>query len=314
MASTISCRKRLFVEEEEEEKRDRKRQKVHPDYRKSNRFIDLINNKHMFSVIHSFIGNDCITAARMRSAFPVKSLNPYMWILLNKPLSYQIAIKYVEESSSVQGYDEKGEPIIVKQSDYVQVFVRSVSPDYDHDARDTGVRYERIDSIPYIHIPPPPGTIIARSKPPTLQFFMYMRPDALPLNKDEYCETFKSIDDVPSFYVNNAYTFVLDYQPNANPFFSAKFDCDVLKFHKLTQILPLVIVVFLDNPANGRAWHDNKKLINPHTKYQIQFGTNAVIRVLDHEYSVYYSDPIYVWSWGANLNGNRNRARFCEWL
>jgi hypothetical protein len=314
MESTISCRKRLFVkeEEEEEEKRDRKRQKVHPDYRKSNRFIDLINNKHMFSVIHSFVGNDCITAACMRSAFPIKSLNPYMWILLNKPLSYQIAIKYVEESSSVQGYDEKGEPVIVKQSGYVQVFVRTVSPDYGHDARDTGVRYERVapDENGF------DGFIRANRIDPTLQFFMYMRPDALPLNKDEYCETFKSIFDIPSFYIKNSYTFVMSYAIYVDPLFSAGHRCAVSKFNRLLDLLSNdeTRVIFIDNPAQGYAWSDNKKLINPHTKYQIQFGKHAAIRVLDHEYSVYYSDPIYNWSWGLNLNGNRNRARVYQWL
>ena len=312
MTSIISCRKRLFVQEikEEEEEKSRKRQKVHPDYRKSNRFIDLINNKHMFSVIHSFVGNDCITAARMRSAFPIKSLNPYMWILLNKPLPYQIAIKYVEESSSVQGYDEKGEPVIGKQSGYVQVFVRSVSPDYDHDARDTGVRYERVapDENGF------DGFIRANRIDPTLQFFMYMRPDALPLNKDEYCETFKSIEAVPSFYFKHAYTFVLDYQLNVNPSFSAKLDCDLSKFNKFTQILPFVYVIFLDDPLYGPAWRNNKKLLHPLTKYQIQYGNHAAIRVLDHEYSIYSSSYCLLSRWGVDINERCSRSRVYQWL
>lgn len=274
-------RKRLLEkeDEDEEETKQNKRQKTLYD----NRFVTLINNKHMFSIIHSFIGNDTITAARMRSAFPLKALNPYFGLLLKPPSSYQLAIKYIEADNSVQ------------------VFVRSVPPDYDHDARDKGERYERID------------TSIAIVRAPSLQFFMYMRPDELPLNKHEYCESFKSIDLVPSFYIKNAYTFVLDYSHYLTLTRSELCVHDSVLFNRLISKLQSAHMIFLDNPIGGYKWLYNKRLLHPRTKYQIQDGSDVAIRVLDHEYSVYYSDLRLMYTWGRKLNRNENRIHACKW-
>lgn len=304
-SSSSLSRKRLLEEKDEEE--EEKGQPIKRQKTSKNRFIELINNKHMFFVIQSFIGNDCISAARMRSALPIKELNPYFDLsLVVRPKTHQIAIKYIEET--------------ITDKERVQVFVRSVPPDYNHDARDNGGRVERLPHL----IPALPGAITARIHPPYLQRFMYMRPDALPLNKNEYSETFKRIEDVPSFYVKNAYTFALTYTPSANPMFGVKDRCDVAKFDRLMPWMPLVRVIFLDNPQTGCAWSDNKKqlqthtkkLLHPRTKYQIQFAKpgEAAIRVLDNEYSVYYSSLEYNQRWGYMLNGNRNRARIYKWL